>query len=77
MIQTPGLSINFLKKENYTGSHTGTRYYLTADDDVIKVCIYPEPWCFEVTPEEQKTWKEFPLTPEGLKDAVAWIDSSC
>lgn len=77
MIKTPGLSINFLKKECYTGSHCGTRYYLTAADGLIKACIYPEPWCFEATPEEQKTWKEFPLTPDGLNDAVAWIDSSC
>lgn len=77
MVETPGLSVNFLKKENYSGSYRGTRFYLTAKDDTIKACVYPEPWCFEVTPEEQKTWKEFVFTPEGLKEAVAWIDSSC
>lgn len=77
MIETPGLSVNFLKKENYSGSCQGTRFYLTAKDDALKACIYPEPWCFEVTPDEQKTWKEFPFTKEGLKEAVMWIDSSC
>ena len=77
MIKTPGLSINFLKKECYTGSHCGTRYYLAAADGLIKACVYPEPWCFEATPEDQKTWKEFTFTQDGLSDAVAWIDSSC
>lgn len=76
MIATPGLSVNFLKKENYTGSHAGTRYYLSGSDDQIKVCIYPEPWCFEATPEEDKTWKEFPFTPEGLKEAIDWINNA-
>lgn len=76
MIATPGLSINFLKKENYTGSHAGSRYYLSGADDKIKVCIYPEPWCFEATPDDDKTWNEFPFSPEGLEDALEWIDSS-
>ncbi len=74
MIATPGLSVNFLKKEPYTGSHAGSRYYLCSAEDKIKVCIYPEPWCFEVTPDDNKTWNEFPFSPEGLKSAVDWID---
>ena len=77
MIEPPGLSINFLKKENYSGSHIGTRFYLTATEDCLKACIYPEPWCFEVTPDEQKTWKEFEFTQEGLAEAIAWINSLC
>ncbi|MCI8319766.1 MAG: GNAT family acetyltransferase [Dorea sp.] len=73
MIATPGLSINFLKKENYTGSHAGLRYYLNASKDKLHVCIYPEPWCFEATPDEDKQWMEFPLSPEGLEEAIEWI----
>lgn len=76
MIATPGLSINFLKKENYTGSHAGTRYYLSGSDDKLKVCIYPEPWCFEATPDEDKTWREFPFSPEGLNEAIEWINDT-
>lgn len=76
MVAIPGLSINFLKKENYTGSHAGTRYYLSGSDDKIKACIYPEPWCFEATPDEDKTWKEFPFSPEGLHEAIEWISSA-
>lgn len=76
MIVTPGLSINFLKKENYTGSHAGIRYYLSSSDDKIKACIYPEPWCFEATPDEDKIWREFPFSLEGLSDAIEWISEA-
>ena len=76
MVEAPGLSINFLKKEEYSGSHSGMRYCLMKADDTIKVCIYPEPWCFDKTPEEEKTWKEFPFSPEGLNEAMDWLDRS-
>ena len=75
MIASPGLSVNFLKKENYSGSHAGMRYYLTKSDDKLRACVYPEPWCFERTPEADKTWKEFPFSAEGLNEALEWIES--
>lgn len=75
MINVPGLSVNFLKKEHYTGSHAEFRYYLSSSNDKINVCIYPEPWCFEATPEKDKSWKEFPFSPEGLDEAIEWINS--
>lgn len=74
MIYTPGLSINFLKKENYSGSHAGMRFYLIKADDKLRACIYPEPWCFEKTPEEDKTWKEFSFSADGLEEALVWIN---
>lgn len=74
MIYTPGLSINFLKKENYSGSHAGMRFYLIKADDIIRTCVYPEPWCFEKTPEEDKIWNEFPFSAEGLEQALTWIN---
>lgn len=74
MLQAIGLSIQFLKKEIYTGSHNGARYLLKKEDDTLKACIYPEPYCFEVTPEESKTWKDFAFSPEGLAEALNWIE---
>lgn len=74
MIYTPGLSINFLKKENYSGSYDGMRFYLLKAEDKLRACIYPEPWCFEKTPQEDKTWEEFPFSAEGLKEALDWIN---
>lgn len=52
MIETIGLSILFLKKEAYTGSHHGIRYRLSKDEDTLKACVYPEPYCFEATKDE-------------------------
>lgn len=76
MIPAPGLSIKFLAKECYSGSHDGMRYYLTKGDDEIKACVYPEPWCFEKTPEENKTWKTFDFSSDGLNEALAWMDEA-
>lgn len=74
MINTIGLSIKALKKEPFSGSHCGMRYYLSADGDILSVYIYPEPWCFEATPEDQKEKKEFPFTQEGLDAAIGWMN---
>lgn len=76
MISTLGLSLKALKKEPFSGSHCGMRYYLTLSDDRLAVYLYPEPWCFEATPEEKKEKKEFPFTQEGLEEAIAWINES-
>lgn len=70
MIETIGLSILFLKKEAYTGSHHGIRYRLSKDEDTLKACVYPEPYCFEATKDEQKTWKDFEFSQDGLQEAL-------
>lgn len=74
MIPAIGLSIQFLKKEAYTGSYNGIRYLLKKEDDTLKVCVYPEPYCFEATKDDDKTWKEFPFSPEGINEALIWIE---
>lgn len=74
MISTLGLSIKALKKEPFSGSHCGMRYYLTLTDERLTVYQYPEPWCFEATPEDQKERNDFPFTQEGLDEAVVWIN---
>ena len=74
MIETIGLSILFLKKEAYTGSHDGIRYRLSKDEDTLKACVYPEPYCFEATKDEQKTWKDFEFSQDGLQEALTWIE---
>lgn len=74
MVSTLGLSIKALKKEPFSGSHCGMRYYLILADDKLAVYVYPEPWCFEATPEDQKEKNDFPFSQEGLDAAVAWIN---
>ena len=52
-----------LKKEPFSGTHHGMRYFFRGDDGksstTFTVFIYPEPWCFEDTPEEEKEQKTF------------------
>ncbi len=72
----------------YLGSHKGMRFRIARDpmDDVslvspeekgeaeFEVIIWPEPFCFEVTPDEQKTSHKFPFTLEGKEQMVAWLN---
>lgn len=66
-----------LKKEPFSGSHNGMRYYMIGDDgknsSTFSVYVYPEPWCFEQTPDEEKEHKSFPLSEEGIDQAVSWL----
>ena len=66
MISTIGLNTKALKKEPFSGSHHGMRYYLCTKDDVLSVFLYPEPWSFERTPDKEK----------GLESAIDWINQS-
>ncbi len=43
--------------------------------EVITACVWPEPFAFDHTEEEKKEYQEFPLTEEGLNEAVAWIEN--
>lgn len=73
MISTAGLSLKALKKEPYSGSFCGMRYYLCLSCDALLAYTYPEPWCFEATPDADKTRASFPVSAEGLEQAIAWI----
>ncbi len=59
-------------KGNYSGSYKGMRYYINSkvleetEERVLVLCIWPEPYCIEKTPEEDKTYLQFPFTDEGL-----------
>lgn len=81
------LSMEFLKKTEFTGSNSGMRYRLekyekksTSEDgeervDKYLLCtIWPEPFNFHTTPEEQKERKEFSFDRDGVEDAVAWMN---
>lgn len=36
--------------------------------------VWPEPFAFSKTPEEEKETTEFAFTEEGVKEAVAWMN---
>lgn len=70
--------LNYIKKEEYTGSMEGMRYLLkkekSGDGDVIRVIVWPEPFNICRTPVEKQTVTEVPLTAEGVERAADWIN---
>ena len=74
MIDPNTISVNYIKKEPFTGGYQGMRYCLTKVGDGMEVAIWPEPYNYLKTPEEKKQKKQFPLTVDGRNDAVAWMN---
>lgn len=72
----------------YFGSHCGMRFRLARDpmEDVFltppdkkgeaqfEAIIWPEPFCFEATPDEEKTTAYFPFTDEGKEAMIQWLN---
>ena len=77
MIDKKLIPVGGLKKEPFSGSHNGMRYLFRGDDGknstTFTVFIYPVPWCFEQTPEDQIEQENFPLSEEGMDLAIAWL----
>ncbi|MBS7303729.1 MAG: GNAT family acetyltransferase [Lachnospiraceae bacterium] len=74
MIDPNTISVNFIKKEPFTGGYRGMRYQLVKSAEGMEVTIWPEPYNFLHTPEEKKQKKQFALTKEGRDEAVAWMN---
>lgn len=73
------LSMEYLKKTEYTACHQGMRYRMEQDknDDgetKLKVTIWPEPFNFVTTPQEEKESKIFDFSEDGIMDAVGWMN---
>ncbi len=73
--------LNFVKKEDYSGSMDGMRYMIgkckgekEEDPDRIKVTIWPEPFGIAATPDENKTVAFFTLDPDGISDTADWLN---
>ena len=74
MIDPNTISVNYIKKEPFTGGFQGMRYRLIKSGEGMEVTIWPEPYNFLKTPEEKKQSKQFPLTIDGRNEAVAWMN---
>ena len=68
------ISVNYIKKEPFTGGYNGMRYRLIKNGDGMEVTIWPEPYNYLRTPDEKKQSKQFPLTVEGRDEAVTWLN---
>lgn len=67
-------SLELIKKERFSGSFCSMRYMLMMEDGKMKATVYPEPYCWEATPEEQKQSALFPHTKEGIDEMIAWLN---
>lgn len=67
----------YKNKATLAASYQGMRYQVKqsgeAEEKVLSAVVWPEPLCFEKTPEEKKEGKSFPFTEEGLDEAYAWV----
>lgn len=72
------LSLNFVKKEDFTGSHKGMRFMLhqetVEEEKKLKVYIWSEPFGFDATPDEEKLSECFVFSEEGLAQAIDWMN---
>ena len=72
------LSLNFIKKEDFTGSYQGIRFLLrqetVEEEKKLKVYVWSEPFGFDATPNEQKLSEFFAFSEEGLAQAIDWLN---
>ena len=75
MIEKKLIPVGGLKREPFSGSHSGMRYIFRVDEskETFTVTVYPEPWSFEKTPEEKKEHESFPMSDEGMDSAIEWL----
>lgn len=73
------LSMEYLKKTEFTGCHKGMRYRLEKAEEAgekrLKCTVWPEPFNFFTTPDEQKESELFDFEESGVENAVAWMNS--
>lgn len=79
MIDLDGMiSIPYLKKTTFTGSHRGMNFMIRKqsddDGDKIQAVTWPGPYIFSVTEEEKKTFQDFEFSQEGLLEAIKWLN---
>ncbi|SET00208.1 hypothetical protein [[Clostridium] polysaccharolyticum] len=74
MITDHNLPLNYIKKENLTGSYQGMRFMFTKEEEGLLVYIWPEPYCFEKTEDAKKTAKLFDFSEEGKLAAIDWMN---
>ena len=67
---TKTLPLQFIKKSPFYGSYKGMRYVLQKKEDALEACIYPEPYAYDATPEEKKTYYTFDFSDAGYEEAI-------
>lgn len=79
MIDLTGMiSIPFLKKSAFTGSHRGMNFMLKKvsddDSDRIRVIAWPGPFSFASTDDDKKVSHDVGFSQDGILEAVKWLN---
>lgn len=68
----------FIKKAELTGGYEGMRFKLykkeNGEETKLGCVVWPEPFNFIKTPEEEKEYIEFEFSEDGIEDAVRWMN---
>lgn len=71
--------LNYIKKEEYSGSMDGMRYLLkkvtVRGETKMRVTVWPEPFGIHKTPAEDTISVDLPLTEEGVSEAADWLNA--
>lgn len=71
---TKVLPLQFIKKSPFYGSYKGMRYALRKKEEALEVCVYPEPYAFDATPEENKKYVAFEFSDDGYEKALDFLN---
>ena len=74
------MPINFLKKEKFTDSYQGMRFRMEKTEaegeekPKLGVCVWPEPYGYDATPEEEKEKILLEFDADGIAKGVDWLN---
>lgn len=79
MIDLTGMiSIPFLKKTVFTGSHRGMNFMIkkisSDDGDMIQAIAWPGPFSYAATDDEKKVSHDVPFSQDGILEVVKWLN---
>lgn len=60
-------------KASFQGMRYQVERWQQDEETVFRATVWPEPFCFEKTAEEQKEYHTFPYTEEGLEAVYDWL----
>ncbi len=75
--------LDYYKKNTFMGSD-GPLYFrifgvpVSDEDKTIKnltVITWPGPFIFDKTPEEEKKYKDFPYSEEGMEEIIKYLEN--
>jgi len=73
MFEKP-ISINYIKLKPYFGSVDGISFAFIKNEEKLEAYLYPGPFCFDKTPDEQKLKAEFEFSDDGYAASIDWIN---